>query len=273
MALFHIHLVSDSTGETVNSVFRSVIAQFDGVEVEEHSWTLVRTKGHVDKVVDGIRKKPGFVLYTISDKAIRKYLKENCDKLGVQNMSVLSKAIAALSAYFGKDIKETKPGKKYQLDDEYFSRVEAINYAINHDDGQLFNDLEDADIVLVGVSRTSKSPTSMYLAYRGYRTANVPYVPGVILPDNVEKLKNPLVVGLTINSEVLAQIRRNRMLSLKENENNEYTDIEKIEEELLEARKYFTKHKWPVIDVTRRSVEETAATIIQYYQRMRGEEV
>jgi hypothetical protein len=160
-------------------------------------------------------------------------------------------------------------GRQHELDEEYFARVEAINFALAHDDGQSVWDLEEAEIVLVGVSRTSKSPTSMYLAFRGYRSANVPYVPNVPLPEIVYRLKNPLIVGLTISAEVLIQIRRNRLLSINSTDETSYTDLDVIKEELLEARKMFTKYNWPVIDVTRRSVEETSATIIQYFQQKR----
>lgn len=272
MNTFNLHLVSDSTGETVSSVARATIAQFEGVDVEEHSWSLIRTKGQVDKALEGIRRKPGFVMYTMADKALRRYLKDGCIKMNMPCTSVLSKVIADLSQFL--DIKATpkQPGKQHELDEEYFSRVEAINFALTHDDGQSVWDLEEAEIVLVGVSRTSKSPTSMYLAFRGYRASNVPYVPNVPLPEIIFRLKKPLIIGLTISPEVLIQIRRNRLLSINSTEETSYTDLETIKEELLEARKLFTKYNWPVIDVTRRSVEETSANIIQYYQQKRDRE-
>ncbi len=267
MNFFHLHLVSDSTGETVSSVSRAAMAQFEGVEVEEHTWPLVRTKGQLDKVLEGVRKNRGFVMYTIADKNLRKYLRENCDKLNVPCISVLSRVISDLSSFLDMKTTAHQPGRQHELDEEYFSRVEAINFALVHDDGQSTWDLEEADVVLIGASRTSKSPTSMYLAYRGYRAANVPYVMGVPLPENVTKLKNPLVVGLTISPDVLVQIRKNRLLSMKEDKETDYVNIDKVEEELAEVRKLFAKHKWPVIDVTRRSVEETTANIIQIFQK------
>ncbi len=272
MNFFHLHLISDSTGETVSSVARAAIAQFDGVEVEEHSWSLVRTKGQVDKALEGIRRKPGFVMYTIVDKALRSYFKEGCAKMNVPCASVLSKVIFDLSNFLDMKASTKQPGKQHELDEEYFSRVEAINFALNHDDGQSVWDLEEAEVILVGVSRTSKSPTSMYLAFRGYRAANVPYVPNVPLPEILYRLKKPLIVGLTISPEVLIQIRRNRMLSINNPEETTYTDMEIVKDELLEARKLFTKYKWPVIDVTRRSVEETSANIIQYIQEKRDKD-
>lgn len=269
MNFFHLHLVSDSTGETVSSVARAALAQFEGVEVEEHSWSLIRTKGQVDKALEGIRHKPGFVMYTMADKTLRRYFKDGCAKMNIPCTSVLSKTIYDLSNYL--DIKATtkQPGKQHELDEEYFSRVEAINFALAHDDGQSVWDLEEAEIVLIGVSRTSKSPTSMYLAFRGYRSSNVPYVPNVPLPEVLFRLKKPLIVGLTIGPEVLLQIRRNRLLSINSTDETSYTDLDTIKEELLEARKLFTKYNWPVIDVTRRSVEETSATIIQHFQHRR----
>jgi [pyruvate, water dikinase]-phosphate phosphotransferase / [pyruvate, water dikinase] kinase len=269
MNIFNLHLVSDSTGETVSSVSRAAIAQFEGVDVEEHSWSLIRTKGQVDKALEGIRRKPGFVMYTMADKTLRRYFREGCDKMGIPCTSVLSKVIYDLSGYLDMKATTKQPGRQHELDEEYFSRVEAINFALTHDDGLSVWDLEEAEIVLVGASRTSKSPTSMYLAFRGYRSANVPYVPGVPLPDIIYRLKNPLIVGLTISPDVLMQIRRNRLLSINSSDETDYTDMENIKAELLEARKMFTKYGWPVIDVTRRSVEETSATIIQHFQRKR----
>lgn len=272
MNFFHLHLVSDSTGETVSSVARAAIAQFEGVEIEEHSWSLVRTKGQVDKALEGIRRKPGFVMYTMADKTLRRYFKDGCAKINVPCTSVLSKTIYDLSGFLDMKATTKQPGKQHELDEEYFSRVEAINFALAHDDGQSVWDLEEAEIVLVGVSRTSKSPTSMYLAFRGYRASNVPYVPNVPLPEIIFRLKKPLIVGLTISPEVLLQIRRNRLLSINSTDETSYTDLEVIKEELLEARKLFTKYNWPVIDVTRRSVEETSANIIQHFQEKRDRE-
>jgi regulator of PEP synthase PpsR (kinase-PPPase family) len=271
VTVFHLHLVSDSTGETVSSVARSVMVQFDNVDVEEHFWALVRTKHQIDKVLEGIQKHMGFVLYTIADPELRRYLNQKCQALNVPCVSVLSRIVSDLSSFFG--VKPTgQVGRQYELNEEYFSRVEAINFALTHDDGQSVWDLEEADIIIVGVSRSSKSPTSMYLAFRGFRAANVPYVPKVALPETLHNLRKPLIVGLTINPEILVQIRTNRLLSLNEDKAGMYTDVEQVEEEVLEARKYFLKHNWPIIDVTRRSVEETAAKMIQMYQAKKDKE-
>ena len=267
---FHLHLVSDSTAETVSSVARAAIAQFDGVEVEESTWPLVRTKAQVDKVLKGVREKGGFVMYTMADKHLRNHLKKNCAEMGIPCISVISRTITALSEYMDKKTTFHKPGRQHELDEDYFNRVEAINFALAHDDGQSVWDLEEADVVLVGASRTSKSPTSIYLAYRGFRAANVPYVMGVPLPDIVHKLKHPLVVGLTISPDVLVQIRKNRLLSINESKATDYTNIEKVKDELVEVRKVFSKNKWPVIDVTRRSVEETTANIIQLFEKRKA---
>ncbi len=270
---FHLHLVSDSTGETVSAVARSAMAQFEGVEVDEHVWSLMRTKGQVERALDGIREHPGFVMYTIADKALRKILKAGCDELKVPCISVISRTINDLSSYLGVKTSAHYPGKQHDLDDDYFERVEAINYSLTHDDGQSTWDLDEAEIIVVGVSRTSKSPTSMYLAYRGFRTANVPYVKGVPLPENLTKLKKPFIVALTISPDRLVQIRRNRLLSLHEEHETDYVDMEEVKKELVEARRFFNQNAWPIIDVTRRSVEETAANIISlFHDRKRMKE-
>ena len=269
MKNIHLHLVSDSTGETVNAVARATMAQFDEIEAEEHNWSLIRTIGQVEKALEGIRKNPGFVMYTLVDPKLRKVLKKGCEDMSIPCISVLSRVVSDMSWFLGIKANESVGGRQHELDDQYFSRVEALNYSLAHDDGQSVWDLDEADIIIVGASRTSKSPTSMYLAHRGYRTANVPYVPGVTLPESLFSLKTPLVVGLTISPEALIQIRKNRLLSLNEDENTMYTDRETIREELLDAKKMFAKYKWPSIDVTRRSIEETSATIIQYFERHR----
>lgn len=270
---YHLHLVSDSTGETVSAVARSAMAQFEKVDVDEHVWSLMRTKGQVDRALEGIRENPGFVMYTIADKALRKKLKVGCAELGVPCISVISRTINELSNYLGVKSSTQHPGKQHDLDEDYFERVEAINYSLTHDDGQSTWDLDEAEIIVVGVSRTSKSPTSMYLAYRGFRTANVPYVKGVPLPENLTKIKKPFIVALTISPDRLVQIRRNRLLSLHEEHETDYVDMDEVKKELLEARRFFTQHGWPTIDVTRRSVEETAANIISlYHDKKRHEE-
>ena len=264
MKQFDIHLVSDSTGETVSSVARAATAQFDDIETREHIWPLVRTKSQLDKVLTGIRANPGVVMYTLVDKNIRDILKAECLKLSLPCIPVLAQIIAELTTYFGIE-SSSLPGRQHELDEKYFSRVEAVNFTLSHDDGQATWDLQEADIIIVGVSRTSKSPTCSYLAHRGYRAANIPFVSGCPLPPELEQLKKPLIVGLTIGSDRLIQIRKTRLQSLKEENDTNYVDIDKVEQEILESRRLFSRNKWPVIDVTRRSVEETAAQIIQYF--------
>jgi regulator of PEP synthase PpsR (kinase-PPPase family) len=263
--LVHLHLISDSTGETVSAVARSALAQFDHIDVEEHSRSLVRTAGQLQKAIDNIRAYPGFVMHTIANLDHRRILRDACAEMNVPCVSVLSRVVSDLSGFLGMEA-SNMPGRRYVLDKEYFSRVEAINYSIAHDDGQIVHDLEEADIVLVGVSRTSKSPTSMYLAHWGYRTANIPYVPGVPLPEELFEAKRPFVVGLTIRPQALAQIRRSRMLSLEQREETAYTSAEEVEAEVAEARRLYARRGWPSIDVTRRSVEETAAAVLQLYR-------
>lgn len=264
MKEFHLHLVSDSTGETVSSVARAAVVQFDEVTAHEHIWSLVRTRGQLDKVLSGIETHPGIVMYTLVDKTLRDILKAECLKRSLPCIPVLAPVLAELTTYLGIE-SSSLPGRQHELDDKYFSRVEAINYTLAHDDGQATWDLNDADIILIGVSRTSKSPTCVYLANRGFKTANIPFVKTELLPPDLELLKKPLIVGLTIGTDRLIQIRKTRLQSLKQEEDTNYVDLEKVEEEIRESRRLFTKHKWPVIDVTRRSVEETAANIMQYF--------
>lgn len=268
MKKFHLHLVSDSTGETVSSVARAALAQFDDVEVEEHLWTLVRTKTQMDRVLEGIAEYPGAVMYTLVDPGLRETLMRACLKAGNPCVAVIAGVVSELSAFLGMET-HAQPGKQHQLDEDYFSRVDAINYSLAHDDGQAHWELDQADIILVGPSRTSKSPTCMYLAYKGFKTANVPYVLDCALPPSLEELKKPLIVGLTISPDRLEQIRRTRLQSLKQDDETNYVDAELIQRELDESRKLYNRHRWPVIDVSRRSVEETAATILQHYQKHR----
>ncbi len=266
MKYFHIHLVSDSTGETVSSMARAAVAQFEGVDSYEHLWSLVRTKGQLEKVLIEIDKNPGMVLYTLVDKDLRDHLKAECLKRNLPCIPVLARLLAEISTYLGMETSAV-PGKQHELNEEYFSRVDAINYTLAHDDGQMTWELEEADIILVGPSRTSKSPTCVYLANKGFKAANVPFVMGCPLPENLEQLTKPLMVGLIINPDRLLQIRKTRLQSLNEERDTSYVNMDHIEAEVHEARKLFSKNKWPVIDVTRRSVEETAATIIQHFQK------
>ncbi|MBM3597381.1 MAG: kinase/pyrophosphorylase [Alphaproteobacteria bacterium] len=268
----HLHLVSDATGETINRVAGACVAQFEGVEAIEHVWSLVRTRGHVEKVLAGIKAHPGIVLFTFADVALRQILEDGCRRLSVPFISVLDPVIEALTGYLGLQA-HGEPGRQHAMDDAYFGRIAAMDYTLVHDDGQSVGDLDKADIVIVGVSRSSKTPTSLYLANRGYRVANIPFVPNVPLPDELFQATQPLIVGLTKDPERLVQIRRNRMLMLKEEGTTDYTDIEAVRSELQAARRVFGEHDWPVIDVTRRSIEETAAAILQHFNRRRGLDV
>jgi len=265
----HVHLISDTTGETVNSVARAVFTQYEDLEIEEHFHSLIRTKGQIGRVVEEIRKTGGIVMFTIVDKEIRKILKEKCKEMGVLCIPVLADIISNVSDYLGvKSSKEV--GRKLIMDYDYFSRVAALNFTLNHDDGQAFWNLEEAEVVLVGVSRTSKSPTCIYIANRGYKTANVPFINKATFPKEISKLKNPLVVGLHIHPETLIQIRKNRLLSIDVNEKTDYTDIDKVEKEVDEAKKYFAKNNWFTVDVTRRSIEETATIIIKMIEKRKA---
>jgi len=266
MKQFHLHLVSDSTGETVSSVARASLAQFDTVQPMEHIWSLVRTRGQLEKVIAAIDSHPGIVMFTLVDAQMREYLRQACAKRGLPCIPILGHVVRELSNYLGVEATGA-PGQQYELSEDYFARIDAINYALEHDDGQATWELEQADIVIVGPSRTSKSPTCVYLAYRGYKAANVPYVPGIALPDNITTLKQPLVVGLTISDERLIEIRTSRLAAMNQDINTDYVREERVREEIDSAKKLFRAQSWPVIDVTRRSVEETATLMIQYRQR------
>ncbi len=267
----NIHLISDSTGETLSSVARAVLSQFEGVESNDFIWPLIRTKSQLEKVMESIAKDPGIVMYTILQDELTELLKKQCYELQIPCIPVLSSIITEFSNYLGMNISHTI-GRQHLLDAEYFSRVQAISYTINHEDGQWGWDLYDADIVIVGVSRTSKSPTSVYLSCRGYKTANIPFVGIETIPSTLYNLKNPLIVGLIINPEKLVQIRQSRLASMGQEVNNDYIDIESIKNEIAESRKLFSKLNCPIIDVTKRSVEETAAKIIQLLQEKRQKE-
>ncbi len=264
----NLHLISDSTGETLSSVARAALSQFEGVESNDFIWPLVRTKAQIDKVLEAISKNPGIILYTILHDDLVEDLRKKCFELKIPCIPVLSHIIAEFSNYLNMNISQTI-GRQHLLDNEYFSRVEAISYTMTHDDGQSTWDLYDADIILIGVSRTSKSPTSVYLSCRGYKTANIPFVSIETIPQTLYDLKKPLIVGLTINPEKLIQIRQSRLSSLGEDNATDYIDIDAVKNELNESRKLFAKLSCPIIDVTKRSVEETAAKIIHLLQEKR----
>ncbi len=266
---FHLHLVSDSTGDTVHSVARACLVQFDEAQAIEHVWSMVRTQGQLDRVIAGVEANPGIVLYTLVNDALRQALQESCRRLGVTTIPILDPVLGAMAAFLGSKSRGL-PGKQHLLDNEYFARIDAMTFAINHDDGQSTWGIDDADVCLVGVSRTSKTPTSLYLANRGIKAANVPFVPGVPLPPELLAATKPLIIGLTNDPERLIHLRRNRLSMLDHNGETDYTDIEAVRAEVREARRVFAEHHWPVIDVTRRSIEETAAAIYKLLARRNG---
>ena len=258
---FHIHLVSDSTGETLNAMARAVCARFNNVLPIEHIYALVRSSRQLERALAEIANAPGVVLHTIVDERLRASLEQGCQKLEMPCFGALDPMISALSWYLGAPL-STRVGAQYALDTDYFNRMDALSYALGHDDGQGGQDLSNADVVLVGVSRTSKTQTCIYLAHRGVRAANVPLIPSSAAPQALLALKGVPVVGLTVSPDRLVQIRRNRLRSAKENRDNAYVDTEAVRAEIVAARRLFERHGWPVIDVTRRSVEETAAAVI-----------
>jgi regulator of PEP synthase PpsR (kinase-PPPase family) len=263
---FHLHLVSDATGETVITVARGAVAQFGDVEAIEHLWSLVRSENQLKRVLASVAANPGVVMFTLVDAELRQKLQEGCRELDVPCVPLLDTVIATLSRYLGIE-SQNLPGSQHVMDGHYIDRIEAVNFAVLHDDGQAARSLEEADIVLVGVSRSSKTPTCFYLANRGFKTANVPVVPGCALPPELESLKKPLVVGLTCGANQLIDIRRNRLRMIGQDEETEYVDPAAVSEEVKHARRVFSKTGWPVIDVTRRSIEETAAAIIQLHAK------
>lgn len=268
---FHLHLVSDATGETIHSVARACLSQFEGVDPHEHHWTLVRTTGHVDKVLASVSDNPGVVMFTIVNDPLRRALETGCRSLGVPCIPVLDPVIGTLASYLGIESRG-EAGRQHVLDSEYFERIDAMTFALAHDDGQGLWNLQNADLILVGVSRTSKTPTSMYLANRGFNVANVPLVPGVAPPQELfdaAATGGPMVIGLTKTPERLIQLRRNR-LRLLEQDDTDYVHLETVREEVAAARRLCTENNWPVVDVTRRSIEETAAAILQVYERENG---
>ncbi len=268
---FHLHLVSDATGETINSVARACLVQFEDIEPIEHIWALIRTTGQMDKVLGAIGAHPGPVLFTMVNEQLRGLLQDGCRRLQVPCIPVLDPIIGALGSYLGMQSRGL-PGRQHELDAEYFGRIDAMGFALSHDDGQSSHDYEHADVILVGVSRTSKTPTCIYLANRGIKAANVPVVPGCPMPPELEAVKQPLIIGLTKDPTQLIHIRRNRLQMLSHGDATDYVDPEVVRKEVAAARRLCADNGWPVIDVSRRSIEETAATIIQMLARHRGGE-
>ena len=266
---FHLHLVSDSTGETLITVARAVAAQYANVSPVEHVYPLVRSQKQLDRVLDEIEEAPGIVLFTLLEKDLVSRLETKCRNINVPSLSIIGPVMQLFEAYLGAAT-TGRVGAQHVLNAEYFKRIDALNYTMIHDDGQHVEGLEDADVVLVGVSRTSKTPTSIYLANRGIRTANVPLVPGIPHPHQLETLKKPLVVSLHATPERLIQVRQNRLLTMgaeagSTSGNDDYIDRESVADEVAYARKLSAKFSWAQLDVTRRSIEETAAAIMKLF--------
>ena len=261
----HIYLISDSTGETVSIVARSVYARFENINFNESRWALIRSEKQIDNIIEIVKENPGMILYTMINKELEKYLQKKCTDININAHPILDSTIIALKEGFELKTKnEQIPGKQHTLSDDYFERIEALQYAIANDDGQVMGQ-EKADIILFGVSRTSKTPTSIYLANKGIKVANIPFV--LNQEPNLSNIsKKSLVVGLFASPERLQQIRASRLKSLKETNKTEYIDIQLLEKEVIEAKKICLKNKWVTIDVTKKSIEEIAATVLEYYK-------
>jgi regulator of PEP synthase PpsR (kinase-PPPase family) len=265
----NLHLVSDATGDTLNAIARATTVQFEHASIVHHRWSLIRTRFQLHRVIEGIEAEPGPVLSTLVDRALRGELETACQRQGVHVVNVLDPVIDVLQLALGQQA-ENRPGRQYQLNADYFSRIDAMHYVLAHDDGQAQPGLATADVVLVGVSRSSKTPTCFYLANRGIKAANVPLVPNTPIPPDLEKLRVP-VIGLTLQPEALIDIRRHRLRLIGggsetgpiRQDSTDYVDEDSVKAELIWARRFCTARGWPTIDVTRRSIEETAATVLQ----------
>ena len=259
---FHLHLISDATGETLMATSRAVTSQYKQTQAIEHVYPLVRSRKQMDSVLASIDREPGMVLYTITDTELGGHLEERCRSMGIPCVSILEPIFQAFKSYLGMPSLR-KVGAQHELNAEYFSRIDALNFTMMHDDGALPENIEDADIILIGISRTSKTPTSIYLANRGIKTANVPLVPGIEPPAELLSARRPLVVALIASTDRISQVRQNRILGLSnQNPSPGYVDRATIAEELAQTRKLCARHGWPLIDVSRKSIEETAAAII-----------
>jgi [pyruvate, water dikinase]-phosphate phosphotransferase / [pyruvate, water dikinase] kinase len=258
---FHLHLVSDATGETLNTVAKAAAAQYADFRPIAHIYALVRTPSQLNRALREIEAQPGIVLFTLINPEIRRHLEQQCEVMGVPCLSILDPIISILSQYLNATSRP-QVGGQHALNSDYFRRIDALNFTMAHDDGQNLDDLAKSDVILLGVSRTSKTPTSIYLAQRGVRTANIPIVPGIPVPSQLLSVQGPLIIGLIASAERIAQIRRHRLLSLKESRSTDYVDPRLITDELMAMKSLCSNNDWPMIDVTRRSVEETAATIL-----------
>ena len=265
--LYQIYLISDATGETLDRIFIAIKAQFKNIDYKIHTFSFTRTANQILKILESAEKnKNAIILYSIVDSALAKYLAKTSDEKKIPCFGVLGDLILSFSKLLNQKASH-QPSGQYAMDDEYYERIEAIQFTMNHDDGNLIKEIQKSDIILLGVSRPSKTPTSIFLANKGYKTSNIPLVNDKSLPEALKE--NPqiaCVVGLSTEPERLVEIRKNRMNSLKENTNKQYTDLDLVKKEVEAARNTFKKYKWPTIDVTRKSVEETAASIIKIYE-------
>lgn len=271
MSSLVLHKISDATGETLDVVARASLVQFPDVKVTEKRWTMVRSKELVKEALAGIAAQPGFVIFTLVDDELTEQLVHGCKKLKVPFVDLLNPVLSQLGNYLGTE-RDSRPGSQHVMDADYFSKIDALHYVLAHDDGQSLRDLDDADVVLVGVSRTTKTPTCIYLANRGMKAANVPIVPGMQLPKELVAAGRPLIVGITKEPRRLVQIRLQRLKMQGHTEETDYVDLNAVTKEIREAKAQYKEQNWPIIDVTRKSVEETAATILQlYHGRLDGE--
>ncbi len=266
---FHMHLVSDATGETIRTVARAATAHYVNHEPVEHVYALVRTENQLNSVIEKIEKQPGIVLFTIVDEKLRINIETKCRENSIPCISILDPVITSLAKYLNAE-SSPKIGRQHELDADYFNRIDALNFTMLHDDGQHTSDLEDSDIILVGISRTSKTPTSIYLANRGIKVANIPLVPEIPIPEELKTIKSPLAIGLIASTQRISQIRRNRLQAISDTNNTPYTDRMSINAEIAYMKKLCATYNWPIIDVTRRSIEETAAAIMNLYSHRKS---
>jgi hypothetical protein len=258
---FHIHLVSDSTGETLNALANASLAQFENVDVQVHFYALVRGEHQLARALDHITITPGLVFFTLANQELRDRLIYRCDALLIECVDVLDGPVTALRGFLGS--REThKVGRQHQVDQRYLERIDTLNFTIAHDDGQSLDSIDEAEVILTGASRTSKTPTCVYLAIRGVRAANVPLVPNMPPPMQLLEAKKPLIVGLWVTPDRLVQVRRNRLASMGEGRDTSYIDPDVVREEINATRRLFEQHDWPTLDVSRRSIEETAAAVM-----------
>lgn len=262
MSQYHIHIISDSTGETAHSISRACLSQFKEIDREEHLWPLIRSAEQLKEVFQIIESKPGPVLFTMVNPELVTFIISECQRIRVLSLDLIGPTIRQLENYFGHNYSGL-PGSQHVLDDEYFKRIDAMQFVLSHDDGQKYDEMEESDVILVGVSRVSKTPTCFYLANKAIRATNIPYVPGIALPEKLFEIKNIPIIGLTCMAQRLIEIRSNRFLKTEKHNLESYTSLDDVKKEILEAKKLFVQNAWPVIDVTKRSIEETASEIIK----------